>query len=149
MAIAAWRHDLSSLLDQASYDSALRPFVERLEAIRHRIETECPEAVFWAVAYGRSLQLFRGKRAKHRSIPRYGVEILAVTTLASVYDAHVLLGEKVFGPVLLEYGKLTNCHIWTREELEAAATNGNEIWREALEEGVLLYGESNSPFKPE
>jgi hypothetical protein len=108
--------------------------------IRHQIAEECPQSVLWAVAFGRFLSFFRHGLKNPPVVARNGIEILAVTSEENIYRAHVDLAEKVFGPVLLEFGRLPNYHVWNVKEYKAAAESQNEIYRRAMSEGVSIYG---------
>jgi hypothetical protein len=139
--VTATTKSLESLRDYARRDKRLFPYLVRLEAIRNRIEDECPEAVAWAVAYGRILKLFSDKPPV--TWPRDGLEVLVVTTLPKFFDAHVLLAEKVFGPLLLEFGRLTNYQVWTLDEF-ATATENNVPTVKKLQGGITLFGSPDS-----
>jgi hypothetical protein len=52
----------------------------------------------------------------------------------------MLLGEKVFGPVLFEFEKTIDTYIWTRKEFKAAQKLNNEVWRRVSAASVSVYG---------
>lgn len=119
----------------------LSSYLVRLEMLRNQIQEECPEEVESATAYGSFLTLLNVQSSRPRTrTPRNGLELLLVTTLRNIYEAHELLGEKVLGPVLLEFGRLPKFHIWTSAEARVAEDTGHELWIRAKSEGVTVYG---------
>ena len=116
-------------------------YLIRLHMLRQQIEEECPKEVESATAFGKFLDPLESPSRRPLSRePRNGLEILVVTTLTSVYEAHEILGEKVFGPMLLEFARLPQYHIWTRREAKIAEDTGHDLWRWAKQRGVTVYG---------
>jgi hypothetical protein len=114
--------------------------------IHRQIEDECPDAVLWAVATGRFLELT--PKANGRGTRGHGLEVLVVTNLSSLYKAHVLLAEKVFGPVLFEFGEMPILHVWTAKEAKIAVKSRNSTVRRALKQGITVYGSPEVVMAP-
>ena len=109
----------------------------RLQKIASLIESECPDAVSWVVAHGPlSERLDTGSAVR---VTQSSLKLLVVTTLPSFFDATMLLGEKVFGPVLTELGAYTEFDVWTSRDLKAASKASGPLWNELLS-GIWLYG---------
>ena len=124
--------------DEARSDPRLSVYASQMAMLHDRIAVECPEAVAWAAAYGNFLDL-RKLRSTARS-PARQLQVLVVTKEQNAFDAYLLLGEKVFGPVLLEFGKLPSYTVWTRGELKAALKADHEVLRRLRQGGITIYG---------
>jgi hypothetical protein len=130
---------------RTSSNSSVAAHIARLEMIQRQIKEECPDEVAWAVAFEPFLDRVFDPHDGGRS-PKNGIHVLVVTNMESVYDAHVLLGEKVFGPVLYEFDRTTDVQIWTKRELKAAKATNNEILRRVSTASVSIYGSPDAAF---
>ena len=129
---------LDEFQEEARTNSRLGLYAAHLIMLHDRIATESPDSVLWAVAFGNFLGL-RQLRLSARASARQ-MDVLVVTKEKSAFDAYLALGEKIFGPVLLEFGKLPSYHVWTRSDLKAALKSDHEILRKLRDSGVTIYG---------
>jgi hypothetical protein len=128
---------LQDYLDEVRRKPYLEPYATQLQLLLERIETAAADKVLWAAAFGSFLQATEPKTTRSSS---RRMEILVVSTITSAFKAHMLLGEKVFGPVLLETDIFPDYHILTRREFETALEQKNELVRQALANCVTVYG---------
>ena len=128
---------LQDYLDEARRKPYLEPYATQLQLLLKRIETQAADKVLWAAAFGSFLQATDPKTTRSSS---RRMEVLVVSTIASSFKAHLLLGERVFGPVLLETGIFPDYHVLTRREFETALEQKHELVRNALAKCVTVYG---------
>jgi hypothetical protein len=119
--------------------------------LRGQIAENCPDAVLWAVGFGRFFQQLLRHDGSQKRPARSDVEVLVVSSLPTIYEAHVVLAEKAFGPMLLEFGRLPNYHVWIKSEFWAAVHSKHETWRQIMAGAVSVYGSLDAipePTKP-
>lgn len=105
--------------------------------VQDLLMTERPTSVRAVVAFGRLL-----KSLDSEKLPRDGLQILAIAKSRRAYTAHKELAEKVFGPLLLQLGRLPDYEIWTSTEFEDAKKQKHKYLGTIQRDGgVLVYGD--------
>ena len=129
---------LKSFQEEAQSNARLGLYAAQMAMLQDRIATESPESVLWAAAFGSFLDL-RDRPPSARTSPRQ-MDVLVITNEKTAFDAYLLLGEKVFGPVLIEFGRLPSYIVWTRSDLKAAMKADDETLKKLRHHGVTIYG---------
>jgi hypothetical protein len=116
----------------------------QLLMVRRQIEKECPDGVIWAVAFGRAVERLTYSGDRKLTSPNPRLSVLVVTNIESPYEAHIKLGEDVFGPVLLEFGTMIDLHILTPDELRRGIESKSELWRRIQSASITIYGSADA-----
>jgi hypothetical protein len=125
------------LIDRAQGVPGLQSVSARLSMIADQFEHERPKHVVWAVAHGRFLKLLDPGAKKSRL--SHDVHVVVISNGAKRLDTYLQLGERVFGPTLTEFNKLTDFEVWTMKDAKEVFQSQPETWKRLLD-GVWLYG---------